>query len=257
MNKIDFSKYVDYIFCVNYLPNNRLKTISEQISYLGININDSRLFSFEFGIENKLFEENIEKYVKEFDIKFVDSFKYQRYMFEVGLNIYHILKIAQYKKYKRIIIFEDDIKVLKDLDYIEQALNYICNIDADYVHCDPNYSRMYRGIESYLLNNNLIEPVDNPYFYKLIYSYWGMCVYDSGFMILSERSINRLIELFEKNQITCGLDMIYNVLFLENIMDLNIYSAIKPLAIQEKTLKYPKEILEGINVHMNIDEYNI
>ena len=84
-----------------------------------------------------------------------------------------------------------------------------------------------------------------------------MCVYDSGFMILSEKSINRLIELFEKNQITCGLDMIYNVLFLENIMDLNIYSAIKPLAIQEKTLKYPKEILEGINIHMNIDEYNI
>ena len=45
MNKIDFSKYVDHIFCVHYLPNNRLENISKQFDYIGIDIHNNNLFS--------------------------------------------------------------------------------------------------------------------------------------------------------------------------------------------------------------------
>ena len=257
MNKIDFSKYVDHIFCIHYLPNNRLENISKQFDYIGIDIHNNSLFSFEYGIENQLFVDQIKDYCNRYNELFQGVFYYQPYLFDIGIKIYHILKIAQYKKYKRIIIFEDDIKFLKDLDYIKNALDYIFEQDFDYVHCDPNYSRMYRGIEDYLLSYDLIYKLDNPYFYKLKYAYKQTCIYDDGFIILSSYAINLLINLFERDQVVTSLDMIYNPMWKDDIFNLKIYGAIKPLAIQEKTLTYTPERLEGINIHMNIDEYNI
>ena len=257
MNKIDFSKYVDHIFCIHYLPNNRLENISKQFDYIGIDIHNNNLFSFEYGIENQLFVDQIKDYCNKYNKLFEGAFDYQRYMFEVGLNIYHVLKIAQYKKYKRIIIFEDDIKFLKDLDYIKNALDYIFEQDFDYVHCDPNYTRMYRGIEDYLFSYNLISKPDNPYFYKLKYAYKQTCIYDAGFMILSSNAIDLIISLFEKSQITTGLDMIYNPIWVNDISNLKIYGAIKPLAIQDKIINKDKDYLNSVNVHLNIEEYNI
>ena len=45
-NKIEWNKYVDHIFCLQYLQNNRLKEISKTLINIGIDIYDSRYFSF-------------------------------------------------------------------------------------------------------------------------------------------------------------------------------------------------------------------
>ena len=36
MNNIDWKKYVDHIFCMNYLPDNRLEKISKTLTDIGI-----------------------------------------------------------------------------------------------------------------------------------------------------------------------------------------------------------------------------
>ena len=116
---------------------------------------------------------------------------------------------------------------------------------------------MYRGIEDYLFSYNLIYKPDNPYFYKLKYAYKQTCIYDAGFMILSSNAIDLIISLFEKSQITTGLDMIYNPIWVNDISNLKIYGAIKPLAIQDKVINTDKDYLNSTNVHLNIEEYNI
>ena len=161
MNKIDFSKYVDHIFCVHYLPNNRLENISKQFDYIGIDIHNNNLFSFEYGIENQLFADQIKDYCNKYNKLFKGAFNYQRYMFEVGLNIYHILKIAQYKKYKRIIIFEDDIKFLKDLDYFKslEGIEFFGLVECGrgtFEEIEKSFGKFYH---IYLKNNSALYEI--------------------------------------------------------------------------------------------------
>ena len=76
-------------------------------------------------------------------------------------------------------------------------------------------------------------------------------------IVTSSGFTDLIISLFEKSQITTGLDMIYNPIWVNDIANLKIFGAIKPLAIQDKIINKDEDYLNSVNVHLNIEEYNI
>lgn len=251
---INWKKYVDHIYAINYLPNNRHELLCKRLLSIGININDRSLFDFEYGIENKLFVKNIEEYAT--PDKMLYAYNYSKYIFELGLNVYHILKIAQFKQYNRIIIFEDDICFHKDLNFIKNALNYISSINSDIVFCDTNFERFKCGAVDSLELVGLIHKTDNDFFMHIKEYNDDVEIYGAAFMILSKDAINILIDLFEEYQLPIGLDMINMPYFRDKINTLNIYAAIKPLGVQEILFSWDENTIKGKNRNININEYN-
>ena len=56
-NIIDWKKYVNHIFCITYLQNNRLDSIKKVFSNIGIDTNDNSFFSFVYDYEHCIFSE--------------------------------------------------------------------------------------------------------------------------------------------------------------------------------------------------------
>ena len=258
MNKIDWKQYVDYIFCLHYLPNNRLNEITKTLTNIGINVNDSKFFSFAYDYEHCIFKnqyEEMNNMSSDFirlnsswgDIVFDDN-NNLGHGFYIGLITYRILKIAQYFNYDRIIIFEDDIKFIKDTDYIVKAMNFIKEQNFDMCMCQTWFIDAYHGIKSYLINagckdfgNDMFLKVDKP-----------MGIYGGGFIILTNKGINKIINYFESNNLTAALDDFDG---LRDKMNLSTLFALKPLCVQGMMFNWSDEEIYEYNANMNINEY--
>ena len=92
------------------------------------------------------------------------------YLYYLALATYRTLKIAQYFEYDRIIIFEDDIRFLKDIDYIKNNLELINTLDFDMCMLQTTFLECWHGIKKFILNNdhgvkeaseNILRTVDN------------------------------------------------------------------------------------------------
>ena len=57
-NIIDWKKYVNHIFCMTYLPSNRLESIKKVFSNIGIDTNDNSFFSFIYDYEHCIFSDH-------------------------------------------------------------------------------------------------------------------------------------------------------------------------------------------------------
>lgn len=250
---IDWKKYADYIFCINYLPNNRLTNISQTLTNIGIDINDNKFFSFMYDVEHKLFMNEFND-IKENTFKLLNLNKRFNqnntpYLFNVGMITYKILKIAQYFKYKKIIIFEDDIIFLKDKNYLKNALDFINNEDFDLCMCQTTFLDNIHGNIEFYKHNKLFQYLGTDMFMK---TSTNIGIYGGSFMILTDACINKLIDFFESyNVVTCldNLDGLYHILNLTRLF------AIKPLCIQSDMLSWTLDKIKLNNINININEY--
>ena len=253
MNKINWDQYADYIFCINYLPNNKLNSISDILYNEGINIYDNSKFSFIYDVEHKLFMNEFND-IKENTFKLLNLNKRfnqnnTSYVFYVGMITYKILKIAQYFKYKKIIIFEDDIIFLKDKNYLKNALDFINNEDFDLCMCQTTFLDNAHGNIEFYKHNKSLQYLGTDMFMK---TSTNVGIYGGSFMILTDTCINKLIDFFEiHNVVTCldNLDGLYHILNLTRLF------ALKPLCIQSDMLSWTPEQIKLNNVNMNINEY--
>lgn len=258
-SKIDWKKYADYIFCLNYLPNNRKESISQKLTNLGIDINDNEFFSFSYDIDHNIFKDHYNDMMeKSFNIfnqnayytkSYLDKDKHD-YIFYLGSNIYHTLKIAQHLNYKRIILFEDDLLFLKDHNYIIKAMDFIKTQDFDICMCQTNFMDAWAGIKSEILINDSGEDLGNDMFMKVNVP---LGLYGGGFIILTKSGIDKIVKYFEENNMIVCLDVLDA---LRDKMNLETIFALKPLCIQEHMLEWPLERQHSQNINMNVNEYD-
>lgn len=257
-NKIEWNKYVDHIFCLQYLQNNRLKEISKTLINIGIDIYDSRYFSFVYDFEHCIFKDQYQK-MKEESFNFFNKNVYfkgsylnidkHNYIFYLGLNTYRALKIAQYFNYERIIIFEDDIIFLKDINYIIKAMDFIKTQDFDICMCQTTFMDAYHGIKSYLADDGC-EDLGNDMFLRIRDP---LGLYGGGFIILTKKGINEIINYYEQNNLMVCLDALDTL--RDKIKNLDTIFALKPLCIQQNMIEWPKQQLNNENINININEY--
>lgn len=160
MSLIDWTRYVDKIYCLHFLPYlNRLDSIKENLDYM--DILSSPIFSWYFSYPNA-FDKLICNYIKP---PYCDYYN-ERKAKVTNLNIaYHnIFREVQELEYKKILIIEDDctfvcgrkklfIEALEHLpenwDYIQfdkkEAFNGYLNslVHGDWFH--SNYTGGYWG----------------------------------------------------------------------------------------------------------------
>ena len=257
---IDWKKYADYIFCIHYLPNNRLEKISKTLTDIGIDINDNKFFSFMYDIEHKMFlnEYNAMRNrswdIIEKECQWPHDYNQinDNHLFNLALMNYNILKIAQHFKYERIIIFEDDIIFLKDHNYIIKALDFVNTQDFDICSCETSFQDCFHGISDYLININGCEYLGNDMFLKTSNN---LGVYNASFLILTNKGINKIIDFFETNNVLICLDALEG---LRHKLNLEFMFALKPLCIQEymlDTVNHDNINKKDSNINRILDEY--
>lgn len=258
---INWEDYVDHIFCISYLPNNRLNYISNELTKLGININNPKFFSFVYDYEHVILNDgyrileglSFRSFNKNVVWPFGGTCLYldkHDYIFYLGLMTYRILKIAQYFKYKRIIIFEDDLVFLNDLEYIKNALDFIKSEQFDLCMCQTTFVQSFGGDKNKLNNVKYTNSFDNDMFLRTNKT---IGVYGGGFDILTDKGINKIIKFFEENDIITCLDSLDTH---RPLIQLDTIFALKPLCIQQHMLKWNEEELNENNVNINIEEYD-
>ena len=113
---INWAKYFDKIYCINYIPYiKRKKLMESELKRIGIL--DSGIFEWQYTYENKL-NKNFEAYIKEKNHKYDDIIN-----ISLMLGHYYAIRDAYTKGYKKILMLEDDARFLRDLDKIELILN--------------------------------------------------------------------------------------------------------------------------------------
>lgn len=257
---IDWKKYINYAFCINYLQNNRIADISKTLQDIGIDIYDNRFFSFIYDNEHKIFQEE-ENLMRQKSYKFYvdnaywdgNSIIYNNrnydYLFNIGLTTYKALKIAQYFKYKRIIIFEDDIIFLKDTEYIINALEFLNTQSFDICLCQTTFCNASYGIKKHLIEDGVAIDLGNDMFLKTTNP---LGVYGGGCIILTNNGINKLVNFYELNEMIICIDVLD---LLRHITGLETLFALKPLCIQNRMID--DENIKAYNDNINIDEYKL
>ena len=256
---IDWKQYTDYIFCLHYLNNDRLNEITKTLTDINIDVNDSSFFSFIYDIDHCIFKDQMQSMKEEAFNLFNEKAKYYKlpinnpkfdYVFYIALNIYKTLKIAQYFKYDRIIIFEDDIKFLKDTNYIINAMNFVKEQDFDICICQTTFVCAFHGIKSYLLENDC-EDLGNDMFLR---TKEPLGLFGAGFTIFTNKGINKLLNYIESTNLLVAIDTYDGI---RDIVDLDTLFALKPLCIQKCIItEWDDERRKEENINMNIEEYN-
>ena len=252
---IDFKKYADYIYCLNYLPNGRTKIMADRFNNIGIDINDSNFFYFNNDVEHIICktEENMVMNRSMFHYGFeIPTYPDQadsntKYAITVGYNTYRVLKMAQYMGYERIMIFEDDIVFHKDHEFIKSNLDIINSTNFDYCMCQTTFWNGWNenvqdaSDKEQLLNNGCTAITDNLF---RINPWTSVGLYCGAWIILTKYGIEKIINYFEENNIFLCIDMFAHK---NEYLNFDIIFTPKPLGIQLEYCKFNKNII--------IDEY--
>ena len=254
-NNFNLYNYVDHIFVINYINNNRYESLCNELLNVNIDVHKLPISKFTFinDYENTLLYNyiNLNDIINNVHEQIQPISKYyfivdKKYV-KVGFNTYKILKIAEYMNYERILILEDDIKFLKDLKYLDDALSDLNN------SYNSSFDMML-GQGDYRFNDDIQNTFDisvNKYYIKMT-QYTDISSYGGVFIILSKEGIKKIINVMESYKLPIVLDTIQ--LIKDNNLD--ILSVKKPLAIQDGYFYDNNEDLNKlINPYMNINEY--
>ena len=254
---IDFNKYVDYIYCLNYLPNGRTESLENKLLNVGIDPSNNKFIYFFNDVEHiicsneeqqliyrtkSFFAYNLFTKIQIFDQE-------TKYEIIVGYNTYKVLKMAQYMGYERIMIFEDDIVFHKDHNFIIENLEIINNLDFDYCMLQTIFLNCWFGDKKCLLENGCSIESDNIF---RINKYTDLGLYGGGAIILTKHGINKIIDFFETNNITVCIDALANKNSYNNF---DIIFTPEPLIIQDKFFTSELNKIPMLNKNLNIDNY--
>jgi hypothetical protein len=132
---IDWTKYVDHIFIMHHINNEKYINIQKQLEYLDILNSGICDFYYDFN-----------------------DYSYSN----ICKNIYNIIKISNLMNFNRIIIIQDDIRCIKDKNKI---IEYLDNLPDNFDICLFDY----QIVNNYTFNKD--RKINNYYFgYDELYS---------------------------------------------------------------------------------------
>lgn len=156
MNHLNWEKYFDGIWCLDYIPHlTRKNQICKEFDRIGI----SKHINFKF---HETFPSYYDKFLYEHllkENKLDKNFTQTPGSLNASLGHYSIIKKSILYKYERILIIENDVRFLNDINIIENTLN---NLPIDYniilfdyfVHCNMNEFKNYKKINNYYSEYN-------------------------------------------------------------------------------------------------------
>lgn len=249
----NWKTYLDHIFCMTYLPKNKYDKINTRLLNTGIDTKDADFFSWYFDIDDYSINDSIQLLKQNFinyfndncdtDFRY-DNDNYKNKYTKLGINTYHILKIAQYFNYDRIGIVEDDAVFIKDNDYIKSIMETLSSQSFDMCQLQTTFDDCEAGNVEYLLTNNNAEIVNA----NILRQIYPAGVYGGAFIILTKSGINKVIDLFETNKFVCPLDALE---LIKHKTNLDCLFLLKPLCIQTDFYKFTDEWLHTKNINMN------
>lgn len=124
MSIIDWKKYFDQIFCVQFLPHRKVRgeRICNELERVGIL--NSGIFQWKYSFSSPFYsvlKNNIP--IRHQNVRDKQT------QFDISLTHYEIYKFAYEFEYSRILILEDDVVFLKDLNEIKTILDNSPNTD--------------------------------------------------------------------------------------------------------------------------------
>jgi GR25 family glycosyltransferase involved in LPS biosynthesis len=181
MNKIDWNKYFDKIFCIHFLPyKDRENQIIKELNRIGI---DDKLIEFSYTYPSQI--------VNIYHIISVNNkINLNHHLAETScaLGHYNAIQIANYKDYNRILIIEDDISFLKNIDRIYKALENMPN-DYDLIMLDK-FIHFDRETYHKLIETNSIN--------DLYTSFTNDDIASTGCYVLTKKGIDDLSKMYEQ-----------------------------------------------------------
>jgi len=250
---INWFNYIDHIFVINYINNNRYDAICKELLKVDIDIHKLSIdkFSFLFDIDYNILNNyiNFENIVNDINIHInnISDFviDYTKIYLKLGLNLYKILKISKFMNYERILILEDDAIFLKNYKYFNEALLNLNSLSFDML-----LGQGYYGF-NHNFNNAIKNKWQNEFFIRTdidsIFTSYG-----AAFVLLTKEGINNIINIYESLGYPIMLDTIIGL----TKYNLDILTVKKPLAIQDWYFEVGDDnTYKQINQYMDINEY--
>lgn len=225
--------YVDYIWCINYINTYKdlRKNLESQFNYLNIDYSNANLFSYINDFDNLPIDKTFNFYKNEYNNyvnnnnllnRNIESEEYNHKFFKLGYNLYKICKLSLFNKYKRILIFEDDIYSYNNLNVIKEYLNHIPN-NYDIISLAPHFFDNQFNYLIYSINDYYIE-------HNIMYPF----IYSGSAVIINEHTMKTYVKLVEEHNLLFPLDVYY----LYYINNCNICYSNKSLFSQKQHLDY-------------------
>jgi len=221
---INWNHYFDHIYCINYIPYyDRRDVLENEFKRIGINVN-ADYFSWHETTDSPFYDQLLDSSsFKKEENNIWWKWKENKSIIRCGLSHYAVLKNAQIRNYKHILIFEDDIVFMKNIETIEKCLDNMPN-DYDIILFDKF---VCLGISHY--KDLITNYSKNEYYAK--YGIFNEYLCSCGFYALSDKYINHLISCQE--HLFSASDHYINK--INNIYDnLNRYFAIINLGVQKE-----------------------
>ena len=237
--KINWKNYVDQIYSVTCTSN------KEQIDILKqeldrVDILDSGIYTNFINVDSPFYELIYNNVYK------IDSYNPFNGATKLTYAVYYLLRLSYEMGYERIMIMEDDLKLLKDKEKIIKILDYVnnTNVDFDIICC--NLERYEDHFYDFINNNDFMNNIYYDHLNKEAEYIYFSC---STLNIYSRSGMKKLIDFFEHTY--CVIDR-YN-LFMLNIPDMNIYALYPWLCIQQRYAYDLCDLPEIIN-NYNLNE---
>ena len=141
--QIQWNKYFDAIFCINYLPNKTRKQESDE-EFKRVGIMDSGLLKYQYTFHTPF------TYYINFAMPHhspqLDRLEWRRSHTSIVLAYYAIFSQSICQGYRHVLIFEDDMNITQDLELLKNTLENVPE-DWDYLKFDKIKAI---GFEQYL-----------------------------------------------------------------------------------------------------------
>lgn len=233
------TKY-DKIYCIFYTGNKakRLENLEKELDRVGIL--HANNFTYYYDVPSPFdvsMYENIKLYYPQRDEKTL-------WIKKLAMNHYRISKISYELGYNRILIFEDDIRFLKDLN---ELYNILINEpeNADITLFDKMIWRISKNIYNMVFGNQLYLDYSNFDLQTLAFS-------SAAFYGLSRKGMNEII-VNNENALTAGDTYTNNVKGLSKLIDAKKYVANINCGMQEE----PKHYKDHYCPFVDFSKYNL
>lgn len=218
---IDWKKYFDHIYTVNFV-NNKLRQINLNNELKRVGILDSGIYDTIEFIPSPLINQLCDMSLDVSNVMFDSFTKYK--MYNMLINHYFIIKQAYLKGYKKVLVLEDDVRFLKDINYIEKLLDKSINI------FNTDKPTILLGSSSWTIDSGKYYNCDyaDKYYDSDIVLVTNRNLAGTGFNVYNKKAMKQLIDFVESNKFAV-IDqywLIYND-------DTDIYIMPKHICLQE------------------------
>ena len=218
---INWKKYFDHIYTVNFV-NNKLRQINLNNELKRVGILDSGIYDTIEFIPSPLINQLCDMSLDVSNVMFDSFTKYK--MYNMLINHYFIIKQAYLKGYKKVLVLEDDVRFLKDINYIEKLLDKSINI------FNTDKPTILLGSSSWTIDSGKYYNCDyaDKYYDSDIVLVTNRNLAGTGFNVYNKEAMKQLIDFVESNKFAV-IDqywLIYND-------DTDIYIMPKHICLQE------------------------